>query len=767
MNPTDLRGELARIGARWLRLALAYGVLRLLAYSAVGCVVLYALDRIFGLPPAMRLLLLGAAVVGLVVSVRRFVVYPLRKAPSERDVACAIERRFPEFDGRLLSVLELEGEALAVGRNVSVALVDELRRETAAIRDGVAIEGIFEYRPLKRVGAAAGAGLLVVLAFVVIEPVLAGLFVRRLFGSAERWPQRTMLIVTLPDQGTHFVPEFDGDRVVRVRVARGASLPIAVRVEGEDPESVELVAEDESGRESAVSLSSTGDREWAGRFRSVRESFRFRARGGDDDGEGREIDVTIFAPPAVGEIVTELAFPAYTRLDSRREPRGDIEAPIGTRVAIEITTPEPVAGGRLVFDSGLPPIELTNAGDAARPFLAANFDVRQSCAYSIELVGESGFKNLEPPTFAVLAIKDRAPTVRVLEPSRADIDVTPDGIVPLRLAADDDYGIASLIAEWKPFGAEAAEIVDFPATDAAADPRRRLEYTHYDLRGRSFARADGARAMMTGESLVYRVIARDNYADPTVPESEAKPNETIVTERRVDVVSGSEKLRLLTERQIRTKDEVRALRALQAEKLERLESILKDFEQNEGDTAVEVDDLAALEIGQNQITTRSLKLGREFAEIFEEYLLNRLDPSAGSDGLIAIVFERKRSSTAIDGFDVALWRPLIEAHASGTYGRLDVLGRLFEMLGCGVAVADVHAPAAAKALSEARVAIEPSTRPASLRAAAAAERSVLEQLDLLLTKLDEWENFQEILGMFRALIDEQRDLNERTRRALK
>lgn len=771
MDPKDLRSEFSRIGARWLRLAVGYGVMRVVACVAAGAVVAYALDRALALPPMVRIALALVEVALVVHLVRRWIVYPIGRAPSERDVACAIERRFPQFDGRLLSVLELEGEAIDKSRNVSTELVSELRRETAALRGQIPIESIFEFRALKRVAALAALGSMLIVGFAATRPELASIFARRWFGSDARWPQRTTLRVAFPDSGTHFMVEQDDDpesgAPVRVRIARGASLPVAVTVIGEDPEAIDLVAEDESGSETTVALSSTGAGEWAGRFRSVRESFTFRPVGGDDDGTGREVEVLVFAPPAVGEVVTELVFPSYTGLEPRREPRGDVEAPVFTAVKVEISTPELVTSGQLVFDSELGPIDLVRSGDPEARRWEAKFEVRQSCAYSIHLVAESGFKNLEPPTYSVLAIKDRAPTVRVLEPTRGDIDVTPDGIVALRVAADDDYGITELFCEIKPFGSEKAEVITFP-TPLDGDVRRRLEYEHFDLRGRAFERGEAeARTMQTGESLVYRAIARDNFVDPTAAPDVVSRNETALLERRVDIVSASEKLRLLTERQIRTKEEVRSLRALQVEKIERLDAIIKEFEHSEGDRTAGADDIAALEVGQNQVTTRSLKLCREFSDIFEEYLLNRLDPSAGADGLLVIVLDRKRSSTVIDGFDVRVWRPLVESNANGSFGRLDVLGRIFEMLGCLIAIADEHSTAAARSLSEARTAIDEAARPAALRNALDAERRVLEQLDLLITKLDEWENFQEVLGLFRALIDDQRELNERTRRALK
>lgn len=765
MNTEQLRTQFASIGARWTRLSLLYGAAIVVVLAVAGLIALFALDRLFSLPSAVRVTLFVAYLGFLLVQIHRRIGYPLRRRPSVRDVACAIERRHPRFDGRLLSVLELEGAAVEEKRNVSVALVDELRSEVSRLATEIRLDEIFEFQPLKKVSAAAVGTALLVIVAASARPDLVRIFGNRLIGGEARWPQATMLAISFPEHGTHFVVEEESGRPVRIKIARGASLPVTVTVQGENPDSVVLETTD--GKQGDLSLASTAPGEWTSRFRSVREPFTFRPVGGDDDGAGRDIDVAVFAPPALANIATELTFPRYTGLDPRREPRGDVEAPIGSTVSVEVTTLEPVARGSLTFDSNLPALELAPTVEGGGKVWRATFSLTQSCAYSVDLVGDTGFRNLEPPTYSVLAVKDRSPTLRVLEPARGDVDVTPAGVVVLRIAADDDYGIRELFAEFKPFGTEATTRLDIglPAVTSQPTPtdvRRRSGVESFDLRGRTFARDDGPRELSVGESLIYRIVARDNHALGDEPQ----PNETAFADRRIDVVSPSEKLRLLGERQVRSKDEVKALRATQQEKLDRLEAILKEFDGSEGDDAPSADDIAAIEIGQNQITTRTLKQCREFADIFQEYLFNRLDTGAGAEGLIAIVLDRKRTSTAIDAFDVKLWRPLVEAHSAGTYGRLDLLGRIFEMLRCSLDVGEIHSIEAAKSLSDARIAISDAERPAALRRALEAQKKVLDRLDELLAKLDEWEDFQEIVSIFRNLIEDQSDLHRQTMRAL-
>ncbi len=773
MDPRTLRSELERLRGRLRSLFVLYGSLRLLAIVAAIFVVLFLLDRTLTLPSGVRLLFLAGAALILGFFTYRGVVYPLRRKIRAEDVACAVEERFPEFDGRLLSTLELEGRALDPDRNVSVELVNVMRAETAGLVKGVRFEQIFDYRHLRRLAGVAALLLVVVVGYGLREPHLAGIFLKRLVGADVRWPQRVFLTVEFPGSATHFqVEEVDG-YPVRVKVARGASLPVTVRARGENPSFVELRTRSETGRVPTIPLAPTAGSEWVGRFRNVREDFTFFAHDGDSNDDGLEVSVEVFAPPAVQALVTVLTFPRYTGLEPRREERGDVEAPEGTRVDVELTLDGDAVEGSLRFDGATGPVDLkwrpgerAPAGDDgafAAGAWVGSFTVTESTSYSVNLTGSNGFTNLEPATYAVIAVKDRAPTVRLIEPSRVHVEVTPEAFVPFRVAADDDYGIRSMRLAVLPYGLEKSSEFDLLA--GAQDPsvKRRIVYTLVDLSQTAFEHVNGPRAAQVGDSYVYSVAAEDNLE----VDGAAAPHRTEVSGRRVDVVSMNEKMRLLIERQIRLKDDVRSLRELQAEKSARLKDVLSDYEASEGDRPPEADDLAAVEIGQNQVTNRATRLCREFGDLFEEYLLNRIDQSAAADRIVPALAERKRASEAIDGFEFAIYRPLVDGYQKGDYGKLDVVGRLLDMVACILDVSESLSPSAAASMSAARILVDPRDRPTGIGQALAHQESVLRRLDELLEKMDEWEDFQEILTLFTDLLEDQRNLNGRTRNALR
>lgn len=754
-----LRTDLEKLRGRLRLLWLASGLARFVGAAFLAAAVLFALDRWLVLPAGVRVCLLVVSLCAAAWWLSRTLLYPLRRPLGVKDVASAVERRFPEFDGRLLSTLELDGDVLRPERNVSVELVERLREETTGLRERVKIEQIFDYRHLRRFAAAAAVIVAVDAGFAATHPGLTGIFLQRLIGRDVRWPQATFLRIEFPEQGEHFTVEMEGDRPARVKIARGASLPVTVRAQGKAPEDVDIVAESDDGRAPLASLSPTVGGEWVGRFRAVRDAFRFRASGGDDDGRDREVEVSVFTPPTIAAIRTRIEFPAYTGLFPREDARGDVEAPVGASVTVFVKSEAAVTKASAVFDSGLPAIPLQPAGGE----WSARFRVEKSCSYLLELIGENGFRNLDNASYAVVAVKDRTPTLRVLEPPRADIDVTPNGLVALRVAADDDYGVAALGLEIRPFNGKQPLPFDLLAGIAGNDPKRKLSFSLVDLGQQKIAFDEAARAPQAGDSLVYLVRASDNHADD---QGQPASGVTASDERRIDVVTPNEKTRLLTERQLRIKEDVKQLRDLQQEKLDRMKELLAAFEQTEGDAAPGPEQLNSHEVGQNQVTTRAVKVCRDFAELFQDYCFNRLDPSAGAERVIPLLAERKRASVAVDSFDFGVWRPLVDQNAAGAFGQLDVLSRLLEMLHCVLDVGELHSVAAGKAISEARLALDAAARPAALQRAQTEQQAAIARLDQLLEKMDEWENYQEVVSLMRTLIEDQRELNDRTRKAL-
>ncbi|MCC7171560.1 MAG: hypothetical protein IT459_14020, partial [Planctomycetes bacterium] len=198
LDLATIRSDLARLRNRLKGLFVRYGAGKSVAVFALAIVVLFVLDRWLSLPASVRVVL-ASLTIGVVVRVLwRDLIAPLRRSIDAHDIAMQVEKRFPELDGRLVSVLELDGAALDPGRNVSVDLVDDLRRDTEQRLRSVRFDAILDPKPAWRMVGAAAALVAVVVGYGVTHPQLARIFAQRVVGGDARWPQRTVLRVSFP-----------------------------------------------------------------------------------------------------------------------------------------------------------------------------------------------------------------------------------------------------------------------------------------------------------------------------------------------------------------------------------------------------------------------------------------------------------------------------------------------------------------------------------------------------------------------------------------
>src|SRR5690349_10191422 len=104
-----VQSRLDAVLARIRLLRVTAGLARIAWQAAVAVGALYALDRWLALPRGVRaaLLLLFAAL--LVRALLRRVARPLFRGPDRLDAARLVERERPEFEGRLVSALQLRG----------------------------------------------------------------------------------------------------------------------------------------------------------------------------------------------------------------------------------------------------------------------------------------------------------------------------------------------------------------------------------------------------------------------------------------------------------------------------------------------------------------------------------------------------------------------------------------------------------------------------------------------------------------------------------
>ena len=403
---------LTRVRRRWMTTAsMGAG-----ARAALGAcaIILAAIAADYLLEPAdlPMLLLLGGA--GLaVVMFAAWALWPLRRVPTDRQVARFVEEHCPELEDRVASATEV---AASDARGVFHDLV---LADAASKARGVDMDRVVTRREIRTAigrGAVAAAALLIAL-FLGIEPTSRAVHAAWLYA----FPRLVEIDVVPGD-----VRLIAGQPLrIRARVrgavgAPGRTLPELRFGSGVDPRSVEMQP--------------AGDG-FQFEMASVTSSFTYRVVAAK--AASREYTVTALFPPHVAQIDVEYDYPAFTGLAPRVETDGgDVFAPAGTRVTLRIRADKAVRAGTLLMADGTR-LDLEPRGAAG---LVVAFDVLKDGAYRVALFDVDGLSTTGDAEYFIRASDESPPDVRILRPA-GDREITSLEEVTIEARADDDYGI--------------------------------------------------------------------------------------------------------------------------------------------------------------------------------------------------------------------------------------------------------------------------------------------------------------------------------------
>ncbi|MCX6900810.1 MAG: hypothetical protein NT105_19200 [Verrucomicrobia bacterium] len=418
---------------RWLlRLHLALGGLsRVGAVGVAAALGTWTLDWWLRLDWGPRGLLGTLALIIIGVAGWRWFLRPMIRRFCDTDVALALERAFPQFGDRLLTVVE-DGRGKA---EVSPALLERVAAEAAEIAAGVRPLQALDHRRLARC-LALGVGALLVIAIVAafFPQELEVWWQRDVLLRNVEWPHATMLEISGFPNGT-------------ARVVRGAPFNILVTASGwQIPETVKLVLDYEHAGRFREVLTRVGNGKFAKRFDSVIESFRFRAFGGD--GATGELRVEVVDPPMLRNVRMRLVYPAYTRQPPREigPSDGAVESVVGTRLELRATSTRPLRYAKLQIPNSKPQKLASSVMDArveAATNVSAQFVIKESGRVQISIEDMEGLRADPALSFALDAQPDRPPLVRLTLSGIGD-KITPVATLPVAAEAHDDFGVAAL-----------------------------------------------------------------------------------------------------------------------------------------------------------------------------------------------------------------------------------------------------------------------------------------------------------------------------------
>jgi len=756
---------LAETRAALVRQILAYGIGTVLGASTLWLVFAFLADWGLRVPHAIRILHGLALFAVVAVFLWRDLLRPLQALPGRAGLALLFERVHPELKELLISAVQFQrpGAPPAGEPRLVEAVVAEAEARARALDPRAVVD---PEAPRARLLLGLG-GVLCLIGFAFVNPLLARTFAERLLGGSTAWPQRTNLVLEIPGLDPETVVEKSPERL-RLRLARGSDVAVLVTAEGLAPE--ELTLHFVGGRD--LVLNPTGGNVFRTMIQSCQEDLAFFVTGGDDEDGLPRVEIEVLEPPDLEGLALTVEPPAYSGLPPTTVYSQDIEVLKGSRVRVRVLpTPRSATGSvRFLPDDVLQPLvaaayPLPAAGDDAPsevPGLGFECLVEKPIGYRIELVDENGLSNPEPGLFRIRVSEDRPPELSVLAPTRGEFETVRGGALPLRVRAEDDFALGDL--GWR-LGApdrerepgswllsNTFEPTRVPLDETVGRPGARprdIAFGHGRLEIDSLGTPEAPVGIDSRFELEF--FAHD--------QREPEPNEGRSPRIRVRVVTPEELLRRLQDRLATTRIDALRLSEEQRAKRKRIEELIDALD---GDAPLETGDSLAVSsalAGERRVQADAQALARALATAAEDVLYARLDEKAGA----LLEFYDARAAEAREArFQAAPWRALARENAAGKLSGEGFASTLVQLVALALEISEDHAGAAVAALDAAENATARPTVANQLELALEHAGRVEQRLEVLLAELAEWDNFQSVLTLARDILNRQKALRDRT-----
>ncbi|MCA8943382.1 MAG: hypothetical protein KDB80_12535, partial [Planctomycetes bacterium] len=641
---------------------------------------------------------------------------------------------------------ETRGESPAM----IAAVVDAAAEEIAALPATAILDG----RRTVRVWAFAGTFALAAGVVLLGDLAVTKVFFARFFGADTAYPRSTYLHVELPEDNPE-VRVTLGAGTAEVVMPAGGDLPVLVFAEGSEPREVVLQTSGGRGIPNEVTMAPRGGSRFRHVFRRVQREFTFHARGGDDPLGDRTVSVRVVEPPRVGTITARVTFPEYTGTDPIEIVGGAIEALAGSTVDVFVSATAEVASAQLhMIDSDvridLAPRTLRDDSGVSTSY-AGTFTIAESDRYQVLFVGATGIRNPHPGTYPIRAVEDHEPIAQLISPSNDDLNVVlPGAILPVRVAATDDFGIAA-IEITSTTGKAAQDDGHVQSVPLFVAPEGGAPQAECSVGALLEVASLAPAAPAVGDVIVVGGSVRDIR--------EPEPQIAELAERHVHVVEPTDLGRRISSHFRRIREGVEKALELQESRLSLLDEIRAD--------AVEAarlrDALITIEVGQGRVLAETRRVHRELMRSFDVHLFNRLEESPNAPKVLESYTRYYRENPAAEPLDPVFYRSVAEGRRAGAIGPMTkTLDPILGMIVRTDGLANDLAPSAVDAIERAQIAGTAADRSTELDRASQLQSRIVEDLRELRGQLDEWNEFQDVITQTRAIRDKQKDIRSRT-----
>ncbi len=787
--PPEVEAILAELKSRIRRYVLLEGIA--LVFVAVGLFFWFSLgfdSAVFAVrrlePPRWLRVGLDMAVVGTVTAVvLLLIVFRVFRSFRTKSLALVLEKRFPELNDRLVTAVESAGQTESHTALTS-AMLERTMLEAVSALKSVDVGEVFDRRPLRRVTTMAGVLIVSLIAFAAMCPQAFARWRAGYVGLEDTyWPREVELVATVLAQPDDRVKLFvEG----QYKHPRGSDLVLLFDVPAgkKVPERVDLQYRLGGGRGyGRATCFSAGERRFKHAIDDLLDDADFWVTAGDFTNR-EAYRVRVVDPPRVDVLTAECLFPQHTKRvkldETAKLPVRETVSVQGTQMSLPVETDfllraksnKPLVRARLQFGSHeltlspsesslttrsadgqtlqVEPISADRAAkffDAERremvlPFvltesatdsakqrfekldtpLGKPFAMPPDVALKIFLEDTDDIIGADPARITIHGIADNAPSIAA-ELEGIGTSVTRKAEIPVAALITDDYGIKDVRFEFQVDDKEPWESRSLTKTPHGEprefklqadddDPTERLEILKMDLE--------------IGQKLTLTVVAEDadNLNGPHIARSQ---------KFTFKIVSNEELLSLLYQRELNLR--------------KRFEQIISEVKQTRSDLILhrsKADDAAKLSAEQKAKAAEAMT------------------------GVIASVIRslhaiRKNSTETISVEES--FRDIREELINNAVHTPQMLERIDEKI-----VKPLHGlnaddyPAVDESLGALKLLLDDGRDPLpGLDESIAQIGTMLDQMDTILKEMQRLETFQEAIELLKSIIDQQQQLEDRTK----
>jgi len=419
----ELLRKIALVRGRWKAFLWLRGLAWVLGVTVASLLIGLALAQSNSISGWTVIVLRLGLVAAFIFTVIKTLILPLRRTPSNTQLARFVEEKNPGLEDRLVSAVE----AIHKSKTEQTAFVHLLIKDALDRTKHVRFSEQVNKRKFSTFAALTAA-------FAIA--LIVSLYISSLFfpvGSAKLLAG----FLKPPNVDAYELKVTPGD----ITVPRGSDVTIQAVAMGFDPQRAQVHLRYANGTQWETNTMEVTPQN-VPTFRhlvfNLQEAVHYFV---DAAGyRSKEFTIDVADLPRVEKVDYIYHYPAYTGLAVKKEENGtDIAALKGTEVEVTVSGSQALSGGRIVFSDG----KSVALQPAAERTVASRVTVDRTTTFRIELTNTNKAKYLGLEEYQMEALDDQKPIVEFTKPGR-DTKATKVEEVFTELRAEDDFGVRQL-----------------------------------------------------------------------------------------------------------------------------------------------------------------------------------------------------------------------------------------------------------------------------------------------------------------------------------